>query len=238
MRDQYAGDISDFLKYALLRQLAGDGTRRLGVAWYYDPGHDGGPDGRHLEWQDDENWAAFDPELHRSLSALPERTLAVLEERDFWPAETLFHREPVPGSFGHRRKWLTNMQAALGAANLVFLDPDTGLGQPSRKHATLEELAALREEGRALVFITFPARKAHRPQLEDLHEALNSNLGECRPTTLTTSVSLANRNSPGRYHPRIRWFTVIDGDETLHRHLRDFADRLSQLPRVRAATHG
>jgi hypothetical protein len=208
------------------------------VAWYYDPGHDGGPDGRHLEWQDDENWAVFDPELHRSLSALPERSLSALEERDFWPTGTLFHREPVPGSFGLRRKWLTNMQAALHAANLVFLDPDTGLGQPSRKHATLDELAALRDEGRALVLITFPARRVHGPQLEELHDTLKSNLGECGPTTLTTSVSLPNANRPRYFHPRIRWFTVIDGDERLHGRLGDFADSLSQLPRVRAGIHG
>lgn len=34
MRDQYAGDVSDFLKFAFLRALAGE-DRILGIAWYY-----------------------------------------------------------------------------------------------------------------------------------------------------------------------------------------------------------
>jgi hypothetical protein len=50
MRDQYAGDISDVLKFAFLRTLAGQ-DKTLGVAWYYVPVDDGGPDGQHLEWQ-------------------------------------------------------------------------------------------------------------------------------------------------------------------------------------------
>src|SRR4029079_15617641 len=41
MRDQYAGDISDVLKFAFLRALTG-ADRKLGIAWYYVPGHDGG----------------------------------------------------------------------------------------------------------------------------------------------------------------------------------------------------
>jgi hypothetical protein len=40
MRDQYAGDISDVLKFAFLRALAGK-DRTLGIAWYYAPGDDG-----------------------------------------------------------------------------------------------------------------------------------------------------------------------------------------------------
>ena len=55
MRDQYAGDVSDVLKFAFLRALAG-ADRTLGIAWYYAPGDDGRPDGRHLEWRDE---AAF-----------------------------------------------------------------------------------------------------------------------------------------------------------------------------------
>jgi hypothetical protein len=45
MRDQYAGDISDVLKFAFLGTLAGT-DRRLGIAWYYLSGDDGRPDGR------------------------------------------------------------------------------------------------------------------------------------------------------------------------------------------------
>jgi hypothetical protein len=39
MRDQYAGDVSDVLKFAFLRALAG-ADRALGIARYYAPGDD------------------------------------------------------------------------------------------------------------------------------------------------------------------------------------------------------
>ena len=39
MRDQYAGNVSDVLKFAFLRALAG-ADRALGIAWYYAPGDD------------------------------------------------------------------------------------------------------------------------------------------------------------------------------------------------------
>jgi hypothetical protein len=61
MKDQYAGDISDVLKFAFLRALAGS-DRMLGVAWYYVPGDDGRTDGRHLEWRNEPAWQRIDPE--------------------------------------------------------------------------------------------------------------------------------------------------------------------------------
>ena len=70
MRDQYAGDVSDVLKFAFLRALAGT-DRTLGIAWYYAPGDDGRADGRHLEWQDEPAWQRLDPQLHAGLSMLP-----------------------------------------------------------------------------------------------------------------------------------------------------------------------
>ncbi|MER9247594.1 hypothetical protein [Mesorhizobium sp. M0590] len=51
MRDRYAGDVSDDLKSAFQRAVAG-ADRTLSIAWNYAPGDDGRPDGRHLEWHD------------------------------------------------------------------------------------------------------------------------------------------------------------------------------------------
>lgn len=238
MRDQYAGDISDFVKYALLRQLVNVGENRLGVAWYYDPGNDGRSDGRHLEWQDDDNWAAIDLTLHRSLTALPERSIAAIEEIDFWPAGTIFYRKPIPSRLVQRQEWFEDLKATLEPASLVFLDPDIGLGKPSRKHATLEELSELRKAGRALSFITFPAHTSSHPcQLEHLHTSLDHRMPACHPVTLTTCVSLPNPNNPNRFHPRIRWFTVVDGDPELHKRLQRFAELLGTIPYVKVAVH-
>jgi hypothetical protein len=50
VRDQYAGDVRDALKFSFLRALAG-GDRTPGIAWYYAPRDDGRADGQHLEWR-------------------------------------------------------------------------------------------------------------------------------------------------------------------------------------------
>ncbi len=63
MRDQYAGDVGDVLKFSFLRALA-RADRRLGIAWYYAPGDNGRPDGRHLEWRDEPAWRRLDPAPH------------------------------------------------------------------------------------------------------------------------------------------------------------------------------
>ena len=95
MRDQYAGDVNDVLKFALLRTLAGT-DRTLGVAWYYAPGDDGGTSGRHLDWSSESAWRVLDEELHKGLVTLPERSVAALEQMAAWPRGTRFHREPMP----------------------------------------------------------------------------------------------------------------------------------------------
>jgi hypothetical protein len=95
MRDQYAGDVSDVLKFAFLRALAG-ADRKLGVGWYYVPDDDGRLDGRHLEWRNEPAWCQLDKELHAGLVTLRERSVAALEQAAIWPRGSLFHREPMP----------------------------------------------------------------------------------------------------------------------------------------------
>jgi hypothetical protein len=148
MKDQYAGDVSDVLKFAFLRTLAGS-DRMLGVAWYYVPGDDGRTDGRHLEWRDELAWQRLDSELHACLSVLSERSVEALERLTIWPEGCRFHREPVPLR-EHRKAWASRKRAALDSADIVFLDPYNGLGGEKKKHATLEEVQLLRRPGRAL----------------------------------------------------------------------------------------
>lgn len=73
-----AGNVSDVLKFALLRALAGN-DRTLGVAWYYAPGDDGRVDGRHLEWRDEPAWRQLNAQLYTALSMLSERSIAALK---------------------------------------------------------------------------------------------------------------------------------------------------------------
>lgn len=232
MRDQYAGDISDFVKFAFLRALVAD-DMSLGVAWYYVANHDGGPDGRHLEWREDLAYKALDPVLHEGLSGLPERSVAALERASIWPNGTLFHGDPVPTKDG-RAAWSETKRKVLDGADVVFLDPDNGLGDSSVKHATYSEIRRLRKQGRAIVFITFPGRSNHQELVGRLHQRLVSEADAVRLLTLRTSISLPRSPGSPFVVPRQRWFTIVDPSDTLVGRSSVFAERLAALPRARA----
>jgi hypothetical protein len=237
VRDQYAGDVSDVLKFAFLRALAGS-DRTLGVAWYYAPGDDGRVDGRHLEWRDEPAWRQLDAQLHTALSTLSERSIAALERATIWPEATVFHREPVPSRL-LRSAWKMQMRAALDSANLVFLDPDNGLGAETEKHATCSEIDLLRRPGRAIVFITFPGRTMqHNALAQRLHKQLSAQTGAKEVVTLRTNVSVPTAERPRSFVQRQRWLTVIDPDAELITRARTFASNLTCIPRVRAVLDG
>lgn len=232
MRDQYAGDVSDVIKFALLRALAA-ADRKLGIAWYYNPGDDGKSDGRHLEWRDEEAWSALDADLHRGLSTLPERSVAALEKAAIWPSGILFHREPVPSRFA-RPAWAAQKREILERADIVFLDPDNGMGRETLKHATFLELRYLRKPGRALVFITFPGRSMpHDALVQKLHERVEAETEATRLITLRTNVSVPQAPGSARVVQRQRWFTIIEPDDLLIERLQTFANRLAAVPRIK-----
>jgi hypothetical protein len=232
VRDQYAGDISDVLKFAFLRALAG-ADRTLGIAWYYAAGDDGRADGRHLEWRDEAAWRLLDGELHTGLAALPERSVAALERASIWPKGALFHREPVPSRL-QRSAWGMRKRSALEGADIIFLDPDNGIGAETEKHATFSEIRLLRAPRRAIVFITFPGRNLkHEALLRQLHERLTVEVGAETVTTLRTNVSVPRSAGSRSYVQRQRWFTIVDPDAELTARAQAFAVALASVPRVR-----
>ena len=54
------------------------------------------------------------------------------------------------------------MKRALQGSGIVYLDPDSGVGKTSKRHATVAEIEAMRQPGRAVVVIKFPARDQPR----------------------------------------------------------------------------
>jgi hypothetical protein len=237
VRDQYAGDVSDVLKFALLRALAGK-DRTLGIAWYYAPGDDGRTDGRHLEWRTEAAWRVLDAELHAGLATLAERSIAALEQASIWPAGALFHREPMPPRV-ERSAWGMRKRSALDGADVVFLDPDNGVGGETERHATCTEIRLLRKPGRAIVFITFPGRNlTHDALLRQLHERLAIEADVENVVTLRTNVSVPRAAGSRSYVQRQRWFTIVDPDAELTARAQSFAKALASVPRVRARLDG
>lgn len=236
MRDQYVGDISDYLKYALLRDLGRTG-KSLGVAWYYNPEHDGRTDGGHVEFLEDERWAALDPDLWSSLKSLPERTVTAVERAPIWPLSTSFHRTAVAKS-NEREIWSSGMARALATSDLIFVDPDNGLGAGSVRagsvrHATAAELKSLCRPGRAILLIKFPGRVIFDLQEDVHHQTLRDGTGS--PAIMTMRTSVMVRGSHGGMVPRARWFTLMDHDLALANRMRDFGSRLNAISGARAS---
>jgi hypothetical protein len=84
----------------------------------------------------------------------------------------IFHSDPMPLR-AVRSEWASRQRDALDQADIVFLDPDNGIGAESQKHATMLEILKLRKSARATVFITFPGRNLpHDDLVKRLHQQL------------------------------------------------------------------
>ena len=231
MRDQYAGDLSDVLKFAFLRGLART-DRSLGIAWYYVPGNDGRNDGRLLEWHNEPAWKRLDEQLFDGLKSLPVPSVEALEEAAIWPGRPLFHRVPMP-SRAERAAWAAAKRKVLHGADIVFLDPDNGVGGETKKHATLSEVRELREATRAIAFITFPGRgMKHDLLVRQLHERVKAETTAGSILTLRINVAVRIAGTP-YYVQRQRWFTMLDADATLIARAQAFATALASVPHVK-----
>jgi hypothetical protein len=224
MRNQYAGDISDLLKFALLRTLAGD-NKTIGVGWYYNPVNDGRSDGRHREYCNEDKWKSLDSTVWDALRKLSERSLKALEKLPIWPPNTRFHRVPIQSNTD-RHSWALGMQTALLGSDIVFLDPDNGVGGVSKQHATFDEVKVMRQEGKSVVVIKFPARTIHDRQLEAYHDMLRDRTSAASLVTVQTCVWLGQ--------PRSRWFTIVDADGCSVERAKEFAQKLAAIEKCSA----
>lgn len=234
MRDQYAGDVSDLLKFAFLRALAAE-DKTIGVGWYYNPEHDGRfQDGSHREYCNEPKWKTVDLPLFKALTELQERTVMALEKLPIWPVKTRFHRIPVPSR--NRQSWAADMKSTLQEASIIFLDPDNGIGSADDRHTTVEEVAAMRRPGQAVVLIKFPGRENHVIQIEAYHGLLRAQTGSVSIVTVRTCVSVEVVNKNGRLQrlPRIRWFTMVDADSALIERAEQFARKLNGIENCKA----
>lgn len=136
MQDRYAGDIGDFGKFALLKELENQGLS-VGVNWYKtDPleserKSDGSfkqDDGKHIDIP--EKMRVCDTKLAEKLAIVAhskdgERCLKALQKAGLLRSDIYYD---VSLSVNERDQWHQNALAffSKNKADLVFLDPDNG----------------------------------------------------------------------------------------------------------------
>ena len=186
MNDAFAGDIGDFGKFGLLRELVG-GTPaiQLGVIWYYtggDPTCD-----RHDYLRKHRLMACNPPlaERFRAMVAEGECTVACLEQFGILPPDTEYYRDRLNSR--NRDVWWARALSKMEGCDLVFLDPDTGLEPRECKaeHTRYSEAAALWKNGHSLVIYQHARQGVQFDTLlSDVSQRLRNELPGAQPETL------------------------------------------------------
>jgi len=151
MQDKYAGDVGDFGKYGLLRELfkQSGGKITLGVNWFYVTRQEtDNSDGNHIAYlsrtkKDSTRFRSCSPDLYDQLRILVyqnRRSIAEIEACKFLPEGTVFYSTPIPHSgvttterLTQRQAWFEESLSQLERVDIVFLDPDNGIQLDSSK---------------------------------------------------------------------------------------------------------
>lgn len=131
MKNQYFGDVNDFKKFGLLKQLSDNGTSEIAVCWTLTE-DDSRSDGSRIRYLNDpDRWRPFDPDLFdfvrdqviekgvRSVEALGDSE--VLPNCKFFP-------DFLPDDLARRDSYFEKFYRFAQGSDLVFFDPDNGLG--------------------------------------------------------------------------------------------------------------
>lgn len=172
MQDRYAGDVGDFCKLRLLRQLASS-RLSIGVNWYRTPDETHNSDGLHIGYLQKEEFRSCDPALWSALGQIvssSKREIAALEKSCILDA-TYFGRLLVLSSGDKitrqavRMDWHMQALQALHGCDIVFVDPDNGLMVPSadgtaksNKLVLPYELAEYYHAGSSVIYYQHKAR--------------------------------------------------------------------------------
>lgn len=197
MKNQYFGDVNDYRKYGLLRGLSANGALKTVVCWTLTP-DDSRTDGSRVGYlSQPEAWHRYDPvvfsHLQRTIRA-GVRAVKAIEDQRVLPNCTFFD-ELLMDDAAKRDQYFERFRKFARGRDLVFFDPDNGLGvksvgrgdRNSSKYLYDSEVAATyREDHSILVYQHFP-RREREPFVRGLIERLGPSLGVTEAFSFTTS---------------------------------------------------
>lgn len=168
MQDNYVGDIGDYGKYGLLRNVTAAGLR-LAVNWYrVVPTRLGKQeDGKYTSYLDKpEVYRQYDPELFDCLAGMvhqQKRNIEEIESSGLFAA--YFFSDAL--TLANRAQWHQEALRSTAGADVVFLDPDNGLESArmhqhrsaKEKHTTWQEIKDYYDRGQSVILYQ------HRPQM-------------------------------------------------------------------------
>ena len=179
MQDRYAGDVGDFGKIGMLRQIASTGLK-VGINWYltYKPEEHDNDDGKHIGYLNNKSFQDCDDELLNILRGIVvgNRNISALEEAKLIPNAQYYSTILRPGSDRSfsRDIWHKNSLEALADTDIIFCDPDNGLlvrsvtlsSAKSDKYVTENELIAHYLSGKSVIFYNHRCREKEQVYLQ------------------------------------------------------------------------
>jgi hypothetical protein len=195
VKDQYVGDVNDYLKYALLRSVAR--TAELVVAWMLTTS-DGRTDGQRLNYlQRPGVFRDLDPALFDLLEELVrsnQRTVAAVEASGVLGVAA-YLSDGLEDDPRARNSYFDRLSRLAGERRTVFFDPDNGLEvssvlrgrRSSSKYLYWEEAAATFREGRSIVVYQHFPRRPRQTFLEAAVVRARTELGCETVLAFTTS---------------------------------------------------
>ncbi len=173
MQNRYTGDIGDFGKLGLLRDLQLTGLK-IGVNWYLTPDEKYNHDGRHVGYLENESYRSCDAELWTELKHIVQsETRKVQALQSDQVLEAVYYTELLDFSEKNkaerkalRTKWHGDALKSLCDQDVVFLDPDNGLLVPSaegtkreNKYILSNEVTDYYMQGSSVIYYQHKARK-------------------------------------------------------------------------------
>ena len=137
MKNQYFGDIYDYIKYGLLRQLSCNGQMRIAVCWMLTR-NDERRHGHRIDYlRDPGSWRYLDPPafdfLRSAILDSQERNIGVVEKSGLLP-NTTFYSNLLTDASEERCKYFDGFLEFARGRELLFFDPDNGLEIKSVKY--------------------------------------------------------------------------------------------------------
>ena len=209
MQNRYTGDIGDFGKLGLLRQLSRTGLS-IGVNWYLTPDETHNGDGRHTGYLKDDAFRACDEQLWSVLGEIVgegKRQVSALERPDILQASFYSRILDFTGTDKAERQmlrweWHNRAIQQLQNCDIVFVDPDNGLivssadGTPkSNKFVLPFELAEYYRTGASVIYYQ---HKARRP--DEFYMAQNKPLIVSRAFPDVGNLGLKFKTTSQRYY--------------------------------------
>jgi hypothetical protein len=181
MKDNYVGDIGDYAKLILLRQLQKIKGLEVGVNWYYNPEEEKNMDGLHIDYLcfDKKNLEGFDEDLYSQLREIVQADYDFRKgkrtdgQRSIGDLNLILEnekisnfKEAVPSYRTKRGCWVNRSLDILSKSNFVFLDPDNSISygnkKGNKKHVLPREIEEYLKKGKSVMVYDHRDRKPEK----------------------------------------------------------------------------